>query len=74
MNSSSSTEADEIRSIGANDTVKRTLTAALCEVLGLARVSAGLELRITVPANPAGDLGHLPDLGFALAEASAAQL
>ena len=66
MISGAATEADEIRSIGANDTVKRVLIAALSEVLGLARVSAGLELRIKVPVSPVSDLGHLPDLDFTL--------
>ncbi len=61
-------EADEIRSIGANDTVKRVLTVALYEVVGLTRLSAGLELRIRVPASTAGDLGHLPDLNFELSQ------
>lgn len=60
--SSSSTEADHIRSIGANHQVKCLLTAALSEIIGLPRLAAGLELTIKFPANPGCDLGKLPDL------------
>ncbi len=55
-------EADEIRSIGANHQLKCMLTAALCEIMGVPRVAMGLELKVRFPANLGCDLGNLPDL------------
>ncbi len=66
MSSSSTTEADEIRSIGANHQLKCLLTAALSEVVGLPRLAAGMELKIRFPANSGCDLGNLPNLDVEL--------